>query len=210
MMRHAGRHPDRLGESGGGADGLPPSRCSAYDGRGAASARSARGGSGEASEEAVLSRLASSLTAQGLDVAVPRADGLGTNPARLWRPRDAAEAPTVTERTQRQLDYYFSESNLRRDAHLRGLCSAGGKDGTLRQWVPLAHVLEFVKARAGVRRRAAVFPSRAMWEQPPPRRGARARGRAPPAAARADIKVLRRRLLDARRGEAELFGLVQE
>ena len=53
----------------------------------------------------------------------------------------------VVSKLQKQLDYYFSDANLRRDAHLRGL--AGAKDdATLRQWVDLEHVLAFARARA--------------------------------------------------------------
>ena len=64
-------------------------------------------------------------------------------------PVNAAGAPqdAIVAKLQKQLDYYFSDANLRRDAHLRGL--AGGKDdATLRQWVDLEHVLAFARARA--------------------------------------------------------------
>ena len=53
----------------------------------------------------------------------------------------------VAARLQKQLEYYFSDANLRRDAHLKGL--AGAKDdATLQQFVDLEHVLAFSRARS--------------------------------------------------------------
>ena len=59
--------------------------------------------------------------------------------------RSATDA--VAAKLQKQLEYYFSDANLRRDAHLRGLAGADD-DRTLRQWVDLEHVLAFSLARA--------------------------------------------------------------
>ena len=53
----------------------------------------------------------------------------------------------VAARLQKQLEYYFSDANLRRDAHLKGLAGADN-DSTLRQWVDLEHVLAFSRARS--------------------------------------------------------------
>ena len=59
----------------------------------------------------------------------------------------AAPPDAVAAKLQKQLDYYFSDANLRRDAHLKGLAGADN-DSTLRQWVDLEHVLAFSRARA--------------------------------------------------------------
>ena len=62
--------------------------------------------------------------------------------------RSAGATPdAVAAKLQKQLEYYFSDSNLRRDAHLRGLAGAND-DSSLRQWVDLEHVLAFARARA--------------------------------------------------------------
>ena len=48
-----------------------------------------------------------------------------------------AEPPdAVAAKLQKQLEYYFSDANLRRDAHLKGLAGAND-DATLRQFVDL-------------------------------------------------------------------------
>ena len=60
---------------------------------------------------------------------------------------DAAQPDAVVAKLQKQLEYYFSDANLRRDAHLKGLASADG-DNTLRAWVDLEHVLAFARASA--------------------------------------------------------------
>ena len=60
---------------------------------------------------------------------------------------DGAALDAVAEKLQKQLEYYFSDANLRRDAHLKGLAGADD-DSTLRQWVDLEHVLAFSRARA--------------------------------------------------------------
>ena len=59
----------------------------------------------------------------------------------------AAPPDAVAAKLQKQLEYYFSDANLRRDAHLKGLAGADD-DSTLRQWVDLEHVLAFSRARA--------------------------------------------------------------
>ena len=59
----------------------------------------------------------------------------------------AAPPDAVAARLQKQLEYYFSDANLRRDAHLKGLAGAND-DAALRQWVDLGHVLVFSRARA--------------------------------------------------------------
>jgi hypothetical protein len=59
----------------------------------------------------------------------------------------AAPPDAVAAKLQKQLEYYFSDANLRRDAHLKGLAGADN-DSTLRQWVDLEHVLAFSRARA--------------------------------------------------------------
>ena len=59
----------------------------------------------------------------------------------------AAPPDAVAAKLQKQLEYYFSDANLRRDAHLKGLAGADN-DSTLRQWVDLEHVLAFARARA--------------------------------------------------------------
>jgi len=59
----------------------------------------------------------------------------------------AAPPDAVAAKLQKQLEYYFSDANLRRDAHLRGLAGADN-DSALRQWVELEHVLAFSRARA--------------------------------------------------------------
>ena len=59
----------------------------------------------------------------------------------------AAPPDAVPAKLQKQLEYYFSDSNLRRDAHLRGLAGAND-DAALRQFVDLEHVLAFARARA--------------------------------------------------------------
>ncbi len=62
--------------------------------------------------------------------------------------RTAGATPdTIAVKLQKQLEYYFSDANLRRDAHLKGLAGADN-DATLRQWVDLEHVLAFSRARA--------------------------------------------------------------
>ena len=62
--------------------------------------------------------------------------------------RTAGATPdTIAVKLQKQLEYYFSDANLRRDAHLKGLAGADD-DSTLRAWVDLAHVLAFSRARA--------------------------------------------------------------
>ena len=59
----------------------------------------------------------------------------------------AAPPDAVAAKLQKQLEYYFSDANLRRDAHLKGL--AGAKDdATLQQFVDLEHVLAFSRARS--------------------------------------------------------------
>ena len=60
---------------------------------------------------------------------------------------DGAAPDAVVAKLQKQLEYYFSDANLRRDAHLRGLAGADD-DATLRRWVELEHVLAFARARA--------------------------------------------------------------
>ena len=61
---------------------------------------------------------------------------------------DAAGSPdAVAAKLQKQLEYYFSDANLRRDAHLKGLAGAND-DATLRQFVDLEHVLAFSRARS--------------------------------------------------------------
>ena len=60
---------------------------------------------------------------------------------------DGATPDAVVAKLQKQLEYYFSDANLRRDAHLRGLAGADN-DSALRQWVELEHVLAFSRARA--------------------------------------------------------------
>ena len=60
---------------------------------------------------------------------------------------DGATPDAVVAKLQKQLEYYFSDSNLRRDAHLRGLAGAND-DAALRQFVDLEHVLAFSRARA--------------------------------------------------------------
>ena len=60
---------------------------------------------------------------------------------------DGAAQDAVVAKLQKQLEYYFSDSNLRRDAHLRGLAGAND-DAALSQWVDLEHVLAFARARA--------------------------------------------------------------
>ena len=60
---------------------------------------------------------------------------------------DGAASDAVAAKLQKQLEYYFSDANLRRDAHLRGLAGAND-DAALRQWVDLEHVLAFSRARA--------------------------------------------------------------
>ena len=61
---------------------------------------------------------------------------------------DAAGSPdSAAAKLQKQLEYYFSDANLRRDAHLKGLAGADD-DSTLRQWIDLEHVLAFSRARA--------------------------------------------------------------
>ena len=59
----------------------------------------------------------------------------------------AAPPDAVAAKLQKQLEYYFSDANLRRDAHLKGLAGAND-DAALRQWVDLEHVLAFSRARA--------------------------------------------------------------
>ena len=59
----------------------------------------------------------------------------------------AAPPDAVAAKLQKQVEYYFSDANLRRDAHLRGLAGADD-DSTLRQWVDLEHVLAFSRARS--------------------------------------------------------------
>ena len=59
----------------------------------------------------------------------------------------AAQPDAVAAKLQKQLEYYFSDANLRRDAHLKGL-AGWDNDSTLRQWVDLEHVLAFSRARA--------------------------------------------------------------
>ena len=60
---------------------------------------------------------------------------------------DGAAQDDVAAKLQKQLEYYFSDANLRRDAHLKGLAGADD-DSTLRAWVDLEHVLAFARARA--------------------------------------------------------------
>ena len=60
---------------------------------------------------------------------------------------DGAAQDAVAAKLQKQLEYYFSDANLRRDAHLKSLAGADN-DSTLRQWVDLEHVLAFSRARA--------------------------------------------------------------
>ena len=60
---------------------------------------------------------------------------------------DGAAQDTVAAKLQKQLEYYFSDANLRRDAHLKGLAGAND-DATLRQFVDLEHVLAFSRARS--------------------------------------------------------------
>ena len=60
---------------------------------------------------------------------------------------DGAAPDAVVAKLQKQLEYYFSDANLRRDAHLKGLAGAD-EDSTLRAWVDLEHVLAFSRARA--------------------------------------------------------------
>ena len=60
---------------------------------------------------------------------------------------DGAAPDAVAATLQKQLEYYFSDANLRRDAHLRGLAGADD-DASLRQFVDLEHVLAFARARA--------------------------------------------------------------
>ena len=59
---------------------------------------------------------------------------------------DGAAQDAVAAKLQKQLEYYFSDANLRRDAHLKGLAGADN-DSTLRAWVDLEHVLAFARAR---------------------------------------------------------------
>ena len=59
----------------------------------------------------------------------------------------AAPPDAVAARLQKQLEYYFCDANLRRDAHLKGLAGAND-DATLQQFVDLEHVLAFSRARA--------------------------------------------------------------
>ena len=59
----------------------------------------------------------------------------------------AAPPDAVAAKLQKQLEYYFSDANFRRDAHLKGLAGADD-DSSLRQWVDLEHVLAFSRARA--------------------------------------------------------------
>ena len=61
----------------------------------------------------------------------------------------ASDAPpdAIAAKLQKQLEYYFSDANLRRDAHLKGLAGADN-DSALRQWVDLEHVLAFSRARS--------------------------------------------------------------
>ena len=61
--------------------------------------------------------------------------------AQRWRAPDA-----VVAKLQKQLEYYFSDANLRRDAHLKGL--AGADNDRRCGWVDLEHVLAFSRARA--------------------------------------------------------------
>ena len=60
---------------------------------------------------------------------------------------DVAAPDALAAKLQKQLEYYFSDANLRRDAHLKGLAGAND-DAALRQWVDLEHVLAFSRARA--------------------------------------------------------------
>jgi len=60
---------------------------------------------------------------------------------------DGAAPDAVAAKLQKQLEYYFSDANLRRDAHLKGLAGAND-DATLRQFVDLEHVLAFSRARS--------------------------------------------------------------
>ena len=60
---------------------------------------------------------------------------------------DGAAQDAVAAKLQKQLEYYFSDANLRRDAHLKSLAGADN-DSTLRHWVDLEHVLAFSRARA--------------------------------------------------------------
>ena len=60
---------------------------------------------------------------------------------------DGAAPDGVAAKLQKQLEYYFSDANLRRDAHLKGLAGAND-DATLQQFVDLEHVLAFSRARA--------------------------------------------------------------
>ena len=60
---------------------------------------------------------------------------------------DGATPDAVVAKLQKQLEYYFSDANLRRDAHLKGLAGAND-DAALSQWVDLEHVLAFSRARA--------------------------------------------------------------
>ena len=60
---------------------------------------------------------------------------------------DGAAQDAVAAKLKKQLEYYFSDANLRRDAHLKGLAGADD-DSTLRQWVDLEHVLAFLRARS--------------------------------------------------------------
>ena len=60
---------------------------------------------------------------------------------------DGAAPDGVAAKLQKQLEYYFSDANLRRDAHLKGLAGAND-DATLQQFVDLEHVLAFSRARS--------------------------------------------------------------
>ena len=78
---------------------------------------------------------------------------------------DGATPDAVAAKLQKQLEYYFSDSNLRRDAHLRGLAGADD-DSSLRQWVDLEHVLAFARARAILNDDREPPPKRAKTEIP--------------------------------------------
>ncbi|KAJ1460258.1 hypothetical protein M885DRAFT_612887 [Pelagophyceae sp. CCMP2097] len=69
-----------------------------------------------------------------------RKKGKSTPPA----PGVAEGVPSVEQRLAKQVEYYFSNANLRRDGHLKKLL---GPDAALQGWASLDHVASFSRAK---------------------------------------------------------------
>jgi hypothetical protein len=68
-----------------------------------------------------------------------RKKGKSTPPA-----SEEGAVPTVEQRLAKQVEYYFSNANLRRDGHLKKLL---GPDAALQGWAALDHVASFSRAK---------------------------------------------------------------